>query len=145
VDECEIVIPTSSHKGTRRILGLAATRQAPNKEVSAKVEKATGSIRGVCILAAVVAVLALAPAAFAQTADPYAGTGGGTQGQVAAGGGGTAGGNAAGTPSVAAEPTESDSGLLAFTGLDVALIAGGGLLLLASGVGLSRLVARNPA
>jgi hypothetical protein len=110
-----------------------------------KVEKATGSIRGVCILAAVVAVLALAPAAFAQTADPYAGTGGGTQGQVAAGGGGTAGGNAAGTPSVAAEPTESDSGLLAFTGLDVALIAGGGLLLLASGVGLSRLVARNPA
>jgi hypothetical protein len=112
-----------------------------------KVEKATGSIRGVCILAAVVAVLALAPAAFAQTADPYAGTGGGTQGQVAAGGqgGGTAGGNAAGNPSVAAEPTESDSGLLAFTGLDVALIAGGGLLLLASGVGLSRLVARNPA
>jgi hypothetical protein len=108
------------------------------------VEKATGSIRGVCILAAVVAVLALAPAAFAQTADPYAGVGGATQGQVA---GGTAGGNAGGgAPSVAAEPTEADSsGVLAFTGLDLALIVGGGLLLLACGVGLSRLVARNPA
>jgi hypothetical protein len=107
------------------------------------VEKATGSIRGVCILAAVAAVLALAPAAFAQTADPYAGVGGGTQGQVA---GGTAGGNAGGAP-VASEPTEpADSdGLLAFTGLDVALIAGGGLLLLVGGVGLSRMVARDPA
>jgi hypothetical protein len=109
-----------------------------------KVEKATGSIRGVCILAAVVAVLALAPAAFAQT-EPYAGAGGGTQGQVAGGaGGGGAGGG--GSPPVASEPTGGDDGgLLAFTGLDVALIAGGGLLLLASGVGLSRLVARNPA
>jgi hypothetical protein len=107
------------------------------------VEKATGSItRGVCILAAVAAVLALAPAAFAQT-DPYAGTGSGTQGQVAGGGGGGTAGNAA-TPSVAAEPTD-DGSVLAFTGLDVALIAGGGLLLLAGGVGLSRLVARNPA
>ena len=105
-------------------------------------EKATGSItRGVCILAAVAAVLVLAPAAFAQT-DPYAGTGSGTQGQVAGGGGGSAG-NAA-TPSVAAEPTD-DGSVLAFTGLDVALIAGGGLLLLAGGVGLSRLVARDPA
>jgi hypothetical protein len=108
-----------------------------------KVEKATGSItRGVCILAAVAAVLALAPAAFAQTADPYAGVGSGTQGQVAGGGGGSAG-NAA-TPSVASEPTD-DGSVLAFTGLDVALIAGGGLLLLAGGVGLSRLVSRNPA
>jgi hypothetical protein len=34
---------------------------------------------------------------------------------------------------------------LAFTGLDVALIVGGGLLLLAAGVALSRMVARNPA
>jgi hypothetical protein len=108
-----------------------------------KVEKATGSItRGVCILAAVAAVLALAPAAFAQT-DPYAGIGSGTQGQVAGGTGGGTAGNA-GTPSVAAEPTD-DGSVLAFTGLDVALIAGGGLLLLAGGVGLSRLVARNPA
>jgi hypothetical protein len=113
-----------------------------------KVEKATGSItRGVCILAAVAAVLVLAPAAFAQTADPYAGTGGSTQGQVQ-GGGGTAGetaGNNAASPNVASEPTEADNGLLAFTGLDVALIVGGGMVLLLGGVGLSRLVARNPA
>jgi hypothetical protein len=109
------------------------------------VEKATGSItRGVCILAAVAAVLVLAPAAFAQT-EPYAGAGGGTQGQVGAGG--AAGGNAGGgAPNVASEPTEADEGgVLAFTGLDLALIAGGGLLLLAGGVGLSRVVARNPA
>jgi hypothetical protein len=108
-----------------------------------KVEKATGSItRGVCILAAVAAVLVMAPAAFGQ--DPYAGTGSGTQGQVAGGGGGGGTAGNAGTPSVAAEPTD-DGSVLAFTGLDVALIAGGGLLLLAGGVGLSRLVARDPA
>jgi hypothetical protein len=34
---------------------------------------------------------------------------------------------------------------LAFTGLDLVLIAGGGLVLLAGGVALSRLVARHPA
>jgi hypothetical protein len=126
-------------------LVLPRRRQSPKKEESNKVEKATGSIRGVCLLAAVVAVLVLAPAAFAQTtANPYAGTGGGTAGQVGAGG--TAGGNAGGgQPSVASEPTEDSDGVLAFTGLDVALIAGGGLLLLAGGVGLSRVVARNPA
>jgi hypothetical protein len=117
----------------------------PQRKRAIKVEKATGSIRGVCILAAVVAILVLAPAAFAQTtADPYAGTGGGTAGQVGAGG--TAGGNAGGGGPVASEPTDTDDGgVLAFTGLDVALIAGGGLLLLAGGVGLSRVVARNPA
>jgi hypothetical protein len=111
-----------------------------------KVEKATGSItRGVCILAAVAAVLVLAPAAFGQIVEPYAGTGGGTQGQVGAGG--AAGGAAEkAAPSVASQPTEADtSGLLAFTGLDVALIAGGGLLLLVGGIGLSRLVARDLA
>jgi hypothetical protein len=129
-------------------LVLPRRRQVlPQRKRAIKVEKATGSIRGVCILAAVVAILVLAPAAFAQTtADPYAGAGGGTAGQVGAGG--TAGGNAGGggQPSVASEPTDTDDGgVLAFTGLDVALIAGGGLLLLAGGVGLSRVVARNPA
>jgi len=34
---------------------------------------------------------------------------------------------------------------LAFTGLDLALIAGGGLVLLAGGMALSRIVARHPA
>jgi hypothetical protein len=107
-------------------------------------------------LAAVVAVFALAPAAFAQSAGTgYAGQGGGVAGQVAPGGppagppsGGGAAGGAEGAPSggaVAAEAGEAEGGLLAFTGLDVALIVGGGLLLLAAGVALSRVVARNPA
>ena len=117
-------------------------------------EKLTGSIRGLCILTAVAAVLALAPAAFAQsTGTGYGGQAGGVAGQVAPGGppsgGGAAGGAAAGAPSggaAAAEAGEADEGgLLAFTGLDVALIVGGGLLLLAGGVALSRVVARNPA
>jgi hypothetical protein len=131
-------------RGSRGILGLADTWQVLNKEESAKVEKATGSIsRGVCILAAVAAVLALAPAAFAQTGTGYGGTAGGTAGQVQGGSGGNQG---AASPSVASEPAETDSsGVLAFTGLDVALIAGGGFVLLVGGVGLSRLVARNPA
>ncbi len=109
-----------------------------------KVEKPTGSIRGVCILAAVVAVLALAPAASAQsTGTGYGGVAGGTAGQVQGGSGGNQG---VASPNVASEAAEADSsGLLAFTGLDVALIAGGGLMLLLGGVGLSRLVARNPA
>jgi hypothetical protein len=117
------------------------------------VEKLTGSIRGVCILTAVAAVLALAPAAFAQsTGTGYGGQAGGVAGQVAPGGppsGGEGAGAAAGAPSggaAAAEAGEAEEGgLLAFTGLDVALIVGGGLLLLAGGVALSRVVARNPA
>jgi hypothetical protein len=113
-------------------------------------------------LAAVTAVLAFAPAAFAQsTGTGYGGQGGGVGGQVApgappsAGGGvagGVAGGGAAGAEAApggaaaAAQAGEAEEGgLLAFTGLDVALIVGGGLLLLAAGVALSRMVARNPA
>jgi hypothetical protein len=117
------------------------------------VEKVTGSTGGICILAAVAAVLALAPAAFAQsTGTGYGGQAGGVAGQVAPGGppsGGEGAGAAAGAPSggaAAAEAGEAEEGgLLAFTGLDVALIVGGGLLLLAGGVALSRVVARNPA
>ena len=116
--------------------------------------KATGSMRGVCIgLAAVAAVFTLAPAAFAQSSGVgYGGQEGGVAGQVAPGGppsDGGAAGVAEGAPSggaVAAEAGEAEEGgLLAFTGLDVALIVGGGLLLLAGGVALSRVVARNPA
>jgi hypothetical protein len=116
-------------------------------------------MRRFCIgLAAITAVLALAPAAFAQsTGTGYGGQGGGVAGQVAPGappsaGGGVAGGGAAGAEAApggaaaAAEAGEAEEGgLLAFTGLDVALIVGGGLLLLAAGVALSRVVARNPA
>jgi hypothetical protein len=112
-------------------------------------------MRGVCIgLATVAAVLALAPAAFAQSSGAgYGGQGGGVAGQVAPGGappGGAAGeaagqAGAGGGPAAAEARGPEEGGLLAFTGLDVALIVGGGLLLLAGGVALSRMVARNPA
>jgi hypothetical protein len=127
----------------------------PEQEESKKVEKLTGSIRGVCILAAVAAVLALAPAAFAQSSGVgYGGQAGGVAGQVAPGGapggappGGAEGAAGAGGGGAAAAEARApeEGGLLAFTGLDVALIVGGGLLLLAGGVALSRVVARNPA
>lgn len=94
----------------------------------------------------VIGVLALAPAAFAQST----GTGYGGESQVAGtvasgGSGGNNGSNdVAGSTAQSAEPGSS-SGVLAFTGLDLALIAGGGLVLLAGGMALSRIVARHPA
>jgi hypothetical protein len=103
-------------------------------------------MRGVCIgLAAVAVVFALAPAALAQSSGAgYGGQGGGVEGQVAPGG--PAGGAAGGGGNVASQASNpNQGGLLAFTGLDVALIVGGGLVLLAGGVALSRMVARNPA
>jgi hypothetical protein len=112
-------------------------------------------MRGVCSgLAAVAAVFALAPAALAQSSGAgYGGQAGGVAGEVAPGGapgggppGGAAGQAGAGGDAAAAEARgPEEGGLLAFTGLDVALIVGGGLLLLAGGVALSRVVARNPA
>jgi hypothetical protein len=114
---------------------------------SDKVEKA---IRGVVAISAVIGILALAPAAFAQsTGTGYSGQGG-VAGQVSEGGGGGVAGQTAQGGGVAGETAASESaggggGVLAFTGLDLALIAGGGLLLLAGGVALSRVVARHPA
>jgi hypothetical protein len=111
------------------------------------------------IVLTIVGVLALAPAAVAQsTGTGYGGQAGGVAGQVQQGqpggvagqveqGGGeqgVAGESTSGNGS-AASSASSGNGVLPFTGLDLALIAGGGLLLLASGVALSRLVARNPA
>jgi len=104
----------------------------------------------VVALSVVIGVLALTPAAFAQsTGTGYAGEGG-VAGQVSQGGGGVAGTTAAGNGNVAgttaaSQASENNNGVLAFTGLDLILIAGGGLLLLAGGVALSRLVARHPA
>jgi hypothetical protein len=100
----------------------------------------------VVTLGVVIGILALTPAAFAQsTGTGYAGEGG-VAGQVSQGGGGNNGGNGkvAGT-TAASQASENNNGVLAFTGLDLILIAGGGLLLLAGGVALSRLVARHPA
>jgi hypothetical protein len=100
---------------------------------------------------AVIAVLALAPAAFAQsTGTGYGGEAGGVAGQVQQGGeGGVAGQTAKGSngngTAAATASGGGGGGVLAFTGLDLVLIAGGGLVLLAGGVALSRLVARHPA
>src|SRR6266498_677952 len=108
-----------------------------------KVKK--GTRRLVAILT-VVGALALAPAAFAQSSGTgYGGVAGGVAGSTAQGNGnnnGTAGKSNEGT---AATEATSSNGVLAFTGLDLALLAGGGLVLLASGVALSRLVGRQSA
>jgi hypothetical protein len=101
-----------------------------------------GTRRLVAILT-VVGALALAPTALAQA--PSTGTGY-PQGGVA---GATQGGNNNSGPqpneAPAATQATSSNGVLAFTGLDLVLLAGGGLVLLASGVALSRLVSRHTA
>ncbi len=108
-----------------------------------KVKK--GTRRLVAILT-VVSALALAPAAFAQsTGTGYAGEPSGVAGQTAQGGtnGST---NNNGTPATASQVSEgSGSGSLPFTGLDLVLLAGGGLVLLGTGAALSRLVGRHSA
>jgi hypothetical protein len=101
----------------------------------------------VVALSVVIGILALTPAAFAQSSGTgYAGEGG-VAGQVSQGGGGNEGGNGkvAGTTAASNATPSNNNGVLAFTGLDLALIAGGGLLLLVGGVALSRMVARHPA
>jgi hypothetical protein len=120
-----------------------------------KVEKGT---RRLIAMLTVVGVLALAPAAFAQSSGAgyggqaggvagSVGSGGGVAGQTGSGGSGSGGSNdGGGTAGTSAASSATDSnGVLAFTGLDLLLIAGGGLILLAGGVALSRIVARNPA
>jgi hypothetical protein len=126
--------------------GRPAARQVARPKESEKVEKA---IKLMVAMSAVVAILAIAPAAFGQSTDTgYAGEGG-VAGQVSQGEGGVAGETASGHANngTAASSASGAGGgsVLAFTGLDLALIAGGGLVLLAGGVALSRLVARHPA
>jgi hypothetical protein len=106
-----------------------------------------GTRRLVAILT-VVGALALAPAAFAQSSGVgYSGQAGGVAGQTAQGGNGNNSGVAGNTSGngPAASEASNGNGVLAFTGLDLALLAGGGLVLLASGVALSRLVGRQSA
>jgi len=100
----------------------------------------------VVALSVVIGILALTPAAFAQSSGTgYAGQGG-VAGQVSQGGGSNnGGGNGKVAGTTAASQASENNGVLAFTGLDLALIAGGGLLLLVGGVALSRMVARHPA
>jgi hypothetical protein len=103
------------------------------------------------VLLTVAGALALAPAAFAQSAGSGYGGQSGIAGQVAQGGSGNSGnsGNGSGVAGEtangsAASDASGANGFLPFTGLDLAFLAGGGLLLLASGVVLSRTVSGNP-
>lgn len=110
-----------------------------------KVEKATRRLIAILSVVGVLA-LALAPAALAQSSGGgYAGVGG-VAGQTTQGNNGGNNGVAGTTNhgNVASNASEGN-GVLAFTGLDLALLAGGGLVLLASGVALSRLVGRHSA
>lgn len=84
-----------------------------------------------------IAGLALAPAAFADNAS--VGTYGGQGGEVA---GSVSGGEA--TDQGSGQVAEaSNSSALPFTGLDLELLAGGGLLLLLGGFGMARMAARR--
>jgi hypothetical protein len=89
--------------------------------------------RLISIIAILVVVLVVAAPAFAQTAtqDGYSGTAGQVQAQVD---------DESSTP-VAATTSGGDGGggSLPFTGLDVALLAGAGVLLAGAGLGMRRL------
>lgn len=92
-------------------------------------------MKRLALLMAVVAVaLAAAVPAYAQNAvsDTYAGKGGGIVGTVEGGNGPTAS-----TPQQV-QVTNSSGGSLPFTGLDIGLLAFGGVVLVGVGVGLRR-------
>lgn len=105
---------------------------------------------------AVVSALSVAPTALAQSSGTGYGGEGGVAGQVSQGGqasqgggpgneGGVAGTTAGGNGNAASQASPGENALLAFTGLDLALIAGGGLVLLAGGVAMRGLVDRPQA
>jgi hypothetical protein len=87
------------------------------------------------IMAVVAIALAVAAPAYAQNAvsDAYAGKGGGIVGTVEGGNGPTAS-----TPQQVQAVNSSDSGSLPFTGLDIGLLALGGVALVGVGVVLRR-------
>jgi hypothetical protein len=103
-------------------------------------------MKRLALIVAVVAVACFAAApAYGQSAvgDAYGGNGGGILGAVSDGGGNNGGGNDGGTvvrdtPAPAAQVQVSDSGSLPFTGLDLGLLAVGGIVLVGVGVGLRR-------
>jgi hypothetical protein len=123
-------------RGTPMVAGRLIEREH-------KVEKGT---RRLVAIITVVGALALAPAAFAQSSGTgYGGQAGGVAGATQNGSNNS---GVAGTKTsnpTAATQASTGNGVLAFTGLDLALLAGGGLVLLASGVALSRLVGRHSA
>ncbi len=95
----------------------------------------------------VVAVVALAsvyaPGAFAQNSSlgGYLGNGGATQANLSSGGGGSNGSE----PAAQTASANTSSGSLPFTGLDIGLAIGGGLLLLGAGAAITVLGPRREA
>jgi hypothetical protein len=95
-----------------------------------------GSMKRLALILAVVAVVSFAamPAYAANSVgDGYAGRGSGVVGAVSNGGGGTP----TSAPQVV-QATSSSGSSLPFTGLDVGLLALGGIALVGVGVGLRR-------
>ena len=103
-----------------------------------------GKIRICAGAVAVVAamMLALAPVSYGLTSsvETYGGQGGNVAGSVASG---TAGGPEATVSPTSASAPSSSSSSLPFTGLDVVLLGGGGMLLLLAGVARARLAGRT--
>jgi len=99
-------------------------------------------VGAVAVVAAM--MLALAPVSYGLTSsvETYGGQGGNVAGSVASG---TAGGpQATVSPTSASAPaSSSSSSSLPFTGLDVVLLGGGGMLLLLAGVAMARLAGRT--
>ena len=85
------------------------------------------------ILSVMIAAFALALAPVAMAENSSVGTYGGQGGEVA-------GSVASGDPSDPGAEADSNSAL-PFTGLDLPLLAGGGLVLLLAGAGMARMVA----
>ncbi len=97
-------------------------------------------MKRLALLMAVVALaLVVAVPAYAQnaTSDAYAGKGGGIVGTVNSGNG-SGNGPSASAPQQVQVASSSGSGSLPFTGLDVGLLALGGVALVGVGIGLRR-------
>lgn len=99
-------------------------------------------MKRLALITAVVAVaLAIAVPAYGQSAvgDAYGGEGGGVLGAVTqSGGNGGGNGGAKSTPAPHVQTAAAQSGQLPFTGLDLGLLAIGGIVLVGVGVGLRR-------
>jgi hypothetical protein len=93
----------------------------------------------VTMVCALALVLALATTAFGQSSvDGYNDQGGQVLSAVDQGGSG-GGGDVAGATTSATSPASDDGGSLPFTGLDLALLAAAGGVLVAVGLGMRRL------
>jgi hypothetical protein len=96
--------------------------------------RSTGKTLSVAALAVTIAVLAFAPAALGQNSsvETYAGGGGNVQSQISSG-----------DPSDPGASATGDPGSLPFTGLDIGLALGGGLVLLVTGALIARFTPRG--